>query len=145
MAGKGRALLSLTAGVFLCSLEWEEFQFPTLLLGRGQRCSWCCWQVVSVHFSRVLCHLSLGTLHVNLWKHQFVSAGIPIVYLILKEVPGRLIFRKSFPMLEVWAIAQRVVGSPQGALLQPWFPVGVLLRAHGQILQFWGINLQKKK
>lgn len=111
MAGKGRAL-SLPAGAFPCSLGCEEsFSLPLSCLGEVRQ-SWSCWQVVSVHLSRVLCH----QLRANLWKHQLVSAGIPILYLILKEISVRLIFRKSFPMLEVWDVAQGLLKVPAPAM-----------------------------
>lgn len=136
MAGKGRALSLTPWWCFPCSLGCEEsFSLPLSCLGEVRQ-SWSCWQVVSVHLSRVLCH----QLRANLWKHHLVSAGIPILYLILKEISVRLIFRKSFPMLEVWDVAQGCWKS----LLQPWLQVGALLQAHGQILQLWGINLQEK-
>lgn len=90
MAGKGRALLSLTAGAFPCSLGCEESFSPPLSCLGEVRQSWSCWQVVSVHLSRVLWHLFLRTLHVNLWKHQLVNAGIPIVYLKKSQVDSYL-------------------------------------------------------
>lgn len=112
MAGKGRALSLTPWWCFPCSLGCEEsFSLPLSCLGEVRQ-SWSCWQVVSVRLSRVLCH----QLRANLWKHQLVSAEIPILYLILKEISVRLIFRKSFPMLEVWDVAQGLLKVPAPAM-----------------------------
>lgn len=78
--------------------------------------------------SWVLCHLFLRTHLMSICGNTNLLALKFQHLLILQEISCRLIFRKSFPMLKVWDIAQRAVESPLWACSSHGFEWGLCCR-----------------
>lgn len=62
----------------------------------------------------LLGHLFLRTLHVNLWKHQLVSAGISIVYLKKSQVDSYL--ERVFPCWKFGILLKGLLKVPAPAM-----------------------------